>query len=91
MECSARGLVVYEGPNPLRIAHRDIWGNQKYHQLLQQIGDSKNRSLVFLVRDDGFGAFRTASRKAKVERVRHGKLPVPGQGELDLSLFDSVN
>ncbi len=91
IECTARGLVLYEGQQPFRIAQGDIWGNQKFNQLLQQIGDSKNRSLVFLVRDDGLGPFRTASRKAKAERVRHGKLPVPGQGELDLTLFEAFN
>ncbi len=91
VECNPRGIVIYQGPDRLRIAHGDIMGNKKYLELLQDVGDSEDRRLVFLVRSGGINTFNTASRRAKIERARHGKMPVPGEGELDLSLFQSVN
>jgi len=43
--------------------------------------------LIFLVREDGAGSFSAISSEANRLGLVHGKLAVPGEGDLDLSLF----
>jgi len=46
--------------------------------------------VIFLLREDGLNSYNRAAGWAENRyAVRHGKLPLPGQGAVDLSLFQS--
>lgn len=59
-----------------------------YLKAVQQVPNTK---IIFLIRDDGMGAFNTGAGWAqatygyKVEQI--GRLPIPGRGEIDLKMF----
>ena len=50
---------------------------------------SADSMVLFLVRKAGNDAYRWAAGLAETKfDVRHGKLPVPNEGAIDLSLFN---
>ena len=56
-------------------------------KLLDRVADNDKATIIFLVRDDGLATYELASRIARSRYARNGKLPVIGQGRIDLSLF----
>lgn len=62
-----------------------------YNYFLKQVHATPNARLIFLMRDDGLGAYNNAAGWAqgnfgfKAEQI--GKLPLPGRGEVNLGLF----
>jgi hypothetical protein len=60
-----------------------------YNHFLAEIAKNPKSLLLFLIRDDGQGAFNNgAGRAANDYNIRVGKLPIPGRGVLDLAMFD---
>lgn len=59
-----------------------------YNYFLAEIAKNPNSLVLFLIRDDGQGAFNNGAGRAENDyKVRVGKLPIPGRGVLDLDLF----
>ena len=59
-----------------------------YNHFLTEIAKNPKSLLLFLIRDDGQGAFNNGAGRAENDyKVRIGKLPIPGKGMLDLALF----
>jgi len=88
VECTASSAVIYEGKTPKRIRRADLRSDETYLALLNRIAEAPKDTVIFLVRDDGLGTFYTARAVARSKYARNGKLPVPGQGKLDLSVFE---
>lgn len=60
-----------------------------YNYFLSEIAKNPKSLLLFLIRDDGQGAFNNGAGRAENDyKVRIGKLPIPGKGALDLTTFD---
>jgi len=60
-----------------------------YNYFLSEIAKNPKSLLLFLIRDDGQGAFNNGAGRAENDyKVRIGKLPIPGKGVLDLATFD---
>lgn len=60
-----------------------------YNHFLTEMAKNPKSLLLFLIRDDGQGAFNNgAGRAANDYGIRVGKLPIPGRGVLDLAMFD---
>ena len=60
-----------------------------YNHFLTEIAKIPNSLLLFLIRDDGQGAYNNGAGRADNDyEVRTGKLPIPGRGKLDLAMFD---
>ncbi len=60
-----------------------------YNHFLSEVAKDKNAMILFLIRDDGQGAFNNGAGRAEGDyKVRVGKLPIPGRGALDLALFE---
>lgn len=60
-----------------------------YNHFLTEVAKDKNSLVLFLIRDDGQGAFNNGAGRASSDyKIRVGKLPIPGRGKLDLALFD---
>ena len=62
-----------------------------FNAFLKEVLTVPNSKIIFLIRDDGMGAFNLGAGWAqatygyKVEQI--GKLPIPGRGEIDLKMF----
>ncbi|MCX6857557.1 MAG: hypothetical protein NTV80_21950 [Verrucomicrobia bacterium] len=60
-----------------------------YNHFLTEVAKDKNALILYLIRDDGQGAFNNGAGRAESDyKVRVGKLPIPGRGVLDLALFE---
>ncbi len=87
VECAATRLVVYEGDEPHAVRRADIRTDAEFLATLERIADSEKDTVVFLVRDDAVNTYIAARTVATEKYARNGKLPVIGQGKIDLSLF----
>ncbi len=59
-----------------------------YNHFLTELAKDPKSLVLFLIRDDGQGAFNNGAGRAENDyKVRVGKLPIPGRGVLDLNLF----
>jgi hypothetical protein len=60
-----------------------------YNHFLREVAKDPNSLILFLIRDDGQGAFNNGAGRASSDyKIRVGKLPIPGRGKLDLALFE---
>jgi len=60
-----------------------------YNHFLTEVAKNPKSIVLFLIRDDGQGAFNNGAGRADNDyQVRVGKLPIPGRGVLDLAMFD---
>lgn len=60
-----------------------------YNHFLTEVAKDKNSLILYLIRDDGQGAFINGAGRAEGDyQIRVGKLPIPGRGQLDLALFE---
>jgi hypothetical protein len=85
VECADAGIVLYEGETPKRIRTADIGVDPDFLALLEKVGENEKGILIFLMRDNGLGTFNAAKGVADQRGVRTGKLPVIGQGNIDLT------
>lgn len=66
-----------------------VVADAKYNHFLAEIAKNPKSLILFLVRDDGAGAFNNGAGRAEADySIRVGKLPIPGRGVLDLALFE---
>lgn len=60
-----------------------------YNHFLAEVAKNPKSLVLFLIRDDGQGAFNNGAGRADNDyQVRIGKLPIPGRGVLNLAMFD---
>jgi hypothetical protein len=66
-----------------------VVADAKFNHFLAEIAKNPKSLILFLVRDDGAGAFNNGAGRAEADySIRVGKLPIPGRGVLDLALFE---
>lgn len=66
-----------------------VVGDHAFNHFLLELQKDKNSLILFLIRDDGYGAFNNGAGRAESDYgIRVGKLPIPGRGELQLDLFE---
>lgn len=59
-----------------------------FNYFLTEVAKDPKSLVLFLIRDDGQGAFNNGAGRAENDyKLRVGKLPIPGRGVLDLALF----
>ena len=88
VECNSAGIAMHTPAGPQRISSGSIGTDAGYDDFLRHVALTPKSQVVFLLRNDGLTSYNRAAGWAESRfNVRHGKLPVPGQGEVDLSLF----
>jgi hypothetical protein len=87
VETNATGLAVYQDKKIHRIPRGDIPKDPTFEKLCQQVAASQKGIVIFLIRSDGYGTYSHANNVARSRGARTGKLPVVGQGHIDLRLF----
>ena len=89
VECAADSFVMHTQTPTKRIRTANAAKAEEFIDLMQLAANGKNDSIVFLGRSDGLGTFRTLKGMGDKRNIRNGKLPVVGQGRIDLSAFTS--
>lgn len=87
IECATNQVVLHHVKPPTKIELKDLAKNEPFKQIVKRIAGQEKSTIVFLVRQDGADSFYTARRLADAEGARNGKLPLVGNGDVDLSFF----
>ncbi|NLS93297.1 MAG: hypothetical protein GXX96_14165 [Planctomycetaceae bacterium] len=90
IECTASGLIFLEEEPPRRLRKADMAGDEAFLALLDGIAKQPKGIVIFLVRDDALDTYFAAHDIARAHYARAGKLPVIGQGQIDLSVFNQL-
>lgn len=89
VECRRDGLLVHAHDDgwsqPLRLD--DPVDSAQFTRFLRRARTLEDSTIIFLIRPSGVGTYRSASQRAREANVRHGKLPLPGNGAIDFSLL----
>lgn len=90
VECKADALLIHERPGerPTWIRRDDIMANSDLIRLFYKVRSRGKSIVIFLIRPDGVPVYNAAARRAGMLNVRHGKLPLPGYGEIDWKHFE---
>lgn len=90
VECHSTGItLIRKGQEPLRIGTSAIANSVDYRRFLAAIKEERDPMVLFLIRKAGHPSYLWAAAEAsKRFQLRIGKLPLPNDGPLDLSLFD---
>lgn len=81
------------GPEDYRLSAQAevVVADAVYNHFLTEVAKDPKSLILFLVRDDGAGAYNNGAGRADTDyKIRTGKLPIPGRGVLDLAMFDKV-
>ncbi|MEM1083936.1 MAG: hypothetical protein AAGI48_07410 [Verrucomicrobiota bacterium] len=91
VECTSTGIVLLSGENEGKIISTAAIGtNESYNALLDTVKDTRDSMVLFLIRQGGNNAYRWAAGWAESKyELNTGKLPVPNEGKIDLSLFNN--
>lgn len=92
VECSAGALKILGAWNEdyrLSATPEVVVADAAYNHFLTEVAKDSNSLVLFLIRDDGQGAFTNGAGRAESDyKIRIGKLPIPGRGVLDLAFFE---
>ena len=81
--------LIRKGQEPIRIGTSSIANSVDYRRFLAAIKEERDPMVLFLIRKAGHPSYLWAAAEAsKRFQLRIGKLPLPNDGPLDLSLFD---
>lgn len=89
IECNANGLVIFDkGGEKKSVSAATINTDGQLASTFNRAKSANQHLVLFLIRNDGSNTYRTAAVLAEDKySLRTGKLPIPTQGEVDLSLF----
>lgn len=88
VECRAEGVRVYQKNlrDSLYFSRGSLDDVSRFRAFLQQVRTVRDGTVIFLIRPDGAATYAWASGQSGRLYVRHAKLPLPSQGELEFSL-----
>lgn len=84
VECTKNGIVLHNTDERVQVRPANIEKSEPFLKLLDSIAGDENAKLIFLIREDGVHVWWRAKRFADSLEVANGKLPVLGQGKLNL-------
>jgi len=85
IEIAKDGLVVHEGEEPWKVPRDEIGETDRLKTLLESLKSDERAIVTFLLRPDALDVLPLADQAAKKAGARTGKVPLPGDGVLDLS------
>lgn len=88
IECTKDQLVLHTGGKQIKIAYGKIAKSPEFLGLLDRLAQKDKERVIFLLRTDSIRTYNLATRIARERQCRYGKIPVPADGPLDLSMFD---
>jgi len=88
VEVAATGIVIRDGEKQHRVTAADIGKDDAFTKVCEQVAKDRDGIIIFLIRSDGYGTWGRARGIARRRGALTGKLPVIGQGHIDLRLFE---
>lgn len=85
VEAAKDGLVIHEGDKPWQVPTGKVASDPRFKALLDKIKGDADAIVTFLVRSDGLASLAAGQKAATAAGARSGRVPLPGQGTLDLS------
>jgi len=90
VECTRDALVVHKTGETWTVPILEEELERELPRFLRGVQSRPRSVVIFLIRPDGVRLYGAAARMAERIGVRHGKLPVPGEGRIDLGAFGDV-
>ncbi|HEY1065463.1 MAG TPA: hypothetical protein VGE52_05115 [Pirellulales bacterium] len=87
VECAQGSLVLHDLDPPKTIRAAEMVTDKDFLNVLSQVAGNVNDTVVFLLRSDGLNTYNAAKKLCDDRNIRHGRLPVVGEGKVDLSAF----
>lgn len=89
VECNSTGIIIIPEKGASKtVSTAAIPNNRDYNAFLEEVKRTRDSMVIFLIRKSGNGAYRWAAGHAESKfEVLTGKLPIPNDGKIDLSLF----
>jgi chaperonin cofactor prefoldin len=89
VECHSTGITLMEEDRPpVKISTAAIGRNDTYNKFLQEVKGTRDSMVLYLVRKAGNESYLWAAGHAESKfDLTTGKLPIPNDGRIDLSLF----
>lgn len=89
VECNSTGVVLRGPDGETAISTAALPVSVEFREFCAKAKKSPDSMVLFLVRKAGNDSYRWAAGLAETQfEIRHGKLPVPNEGAIDLSLFN---
>ncbi len=90
VEANSDSVVVHRGKEDrFRVPAATIGVDKDYNAFLTEVAQSKNHLVLFLVRTDGWNSYVRGAGWAEGNfKLATSKMPIPGQGKVDLSEFE---
>jgi hypothetical protein len=88
VECTSDSLIVHRAGQSFTVPILREELMQRFGRFLRAAKSRPGVMVIFLIRPDGVELYDRASQMAEAVGIRHGKLPIPGNGELDLHYFE---
>jgi hypothetical protein len=87
IECAGDALVLHDFDPPKTIRAANMVTDKDFLKILETVANGVNDTIVFLIRSDGLNTYYAARKLCSENSIRNGKLPVVGDGKIDLSYF----
>ena len=89
VECTSTGIILHSDRGLSKpISTAVIETNEEYNDLLEMVRRTRDSMVLFLIRKGGNSSYLWAAGVAETKyKLNTGKLPVPNEGNIDLSLF----
>ena len=89
VECNSTGIVLRDAKDgEKKLSTAAIKTSGVYAKYLDRVKKTEDSMVLFLIRKSGNEAFRWAAATAELKyKLSTGKLPIPNDGKIDLSLF----
>jgi hypothetical protein len=89
VECTSTGIILHSHEGLSKpISTAAIETSEEYNNLLEKVKRTRDSMMLFLIRKGGNPSYLWAAGTAETKyQLNTGKLPVPNEGNIDLSLF----
>ncbi len=85
IEATKAGLIIHDRGRVVKVPAATIGSDPKFKAVLDAAAADSTIIVTFLVRSDGIGVLSAARGFAAAAGVKTGRVPLPGEGPLDLS------
>lgn len=89
IECHGSGVnILGKDGSKTAVSTAAITTEPALSKVMNEAKSARGSLVLFLIRGNGYGTYQTAAGWAEDQfKVRTGKLPIPGSGAIDLTLF----
>lgn len=90
IEANRDSVIVHKSKEDrFRVAAPTIGADKDYNDFLAEVAQQKNHLVLFLIRTDGQASYDRGAGWAQQQfKLATSKLPIPGQGKVDLTEFE---